>query len=122
MALNVTQAEADRTLQAHSEARTVMTSGATVSGSPFVAAVMTAQQYDDAAAVVQNYNEALILAVVRVLSRTPLLLAQYAKAALPPASTNLGGMIFVTDEAGGAVPAFSDGTNWRRVTDRAIVS
>lgn len=32
------------------------------------------------------------------------------------------GMIFVSDEAGGAVPAFSDGLVWRRVTDRAIVS
>ena len=31
-------------------------------------------------------------------------------------------IIYVTDEAGGAVPAFNDGTNWRRVTDRAIVS
>jgi hypothetical protein len=31
-------------------------------------------------------------------------------------------MIFVTNESGGAVPAFSDGTNWRRVTDRAIVT
>jgi len=33
-----------------------------------------------------------------------------------------GQMLFVTDETGGSVPAFSDGTNWRRVTDRAIVS
>ncbi len=31
-------------------------------------------------------------------------------------------MIYVSDESGGAVPAFSDGTNWRRCTDRAIVS
>jgi hypothetical protein len=31
-------------------------------------------------------------------------------------------MIFVTNEAGGAVPAFSDGVNWRRVTDRAVIS
>ena len=33
-----------------------------------------------------------------------------------------GGMIYVTDEAGGAVAAVSDGTNWRRTTDRAIVT
>ena len=31
-------------------------------------------------------------------------------------------LIYVSDESGGAVLAFSDGTNWRRVTDRAIVS
>ena len=30
--------------------------------------------------------------------------------------------IYVSNEAGGAVLAFSDGTNWRRVTDRAIVT
>lgn len=31
-------------------------------------------------------------------------------------------MVYVTDEAGGPVPAFSDGGAWRRVTDRAVVS
>jgi uncharacterized protein DUF2793 len=31
-------------------------------------------------------------------------------------------LIYVTNETGGAVPAFNDGTNWRRVTDRAVVS
>lgn len=29
---------------------------------------------------------------------------------------------YITNESGGAVPAFSDGTNWRRCTDRAIIS
>jgi hypothetical protein len=33
-----------------------------------------------------------------------------------------GQMVFVTNESGGSVPAFSDGINWRRVTDRQIVS
>lgn len=33
-----------------------------------------------------------------------------------------GATIYVSNESGGAVVAFSDGTNWRRVTDRAIVS
>lgn len=33
-----------------------------------------------------------------------------------------GAMAYCTDEAGGAVPIFYDGTNWRRVTDRAVVS
>jgi len=47
--------------------------------------------------------------------------ASYAKASLPVATT-AARMIYVTDEVGGAVMAFSDGTNWRRVTDRAIVS
>ncbi len=29
---------------------------------------------------------------------------------------------FITDEAGGAVPAFNDGAAWRRATDRAVIS
>lgn len=33
-----------------------------------------------------------------------------------------GQMIYVSDETGGAVIAFSDGVNWRRVTDRQIIS
>ena len=31
-------------------------------------------------------------------------------------------MVYVLDETGGAVPAFSDGTDWRRVTDRVVIS
>lgn len=30
--------------------------------------------------------------------------------------------VYCSDESGGAVPAFSDGVNWRRVTDRAIIT
>ena len=33
-----------------------------------------------------------------------------------------GNMVLCTDETGGAVPVFYDGTNWRRTTDRAIAS
>lgn len=44
----------------------------------------------------------------------------YAKADLPTGEQ--GQLVFVTNEVGGAVLAFNDGTNWRRVTDRAIVS
>ena len=47
----------------------------------------------------------------------------HAMAALPSASTfGNGSMIYVTDESGGAVLAISDGSVWRRVTDRAEVS
>ena len=45
----------------------------------------------------------------------------YTVASLP----NVGGgtgIIYVSDETGGATLAFSDGTNWRRVQDRAIVA
>lgn len=46
----------------------------------------------------------------------------YTVATLPDPATNRGLQIQVTDEAGGEVPAFSDGVNWRRVTDRIVVS
>jgi hypothetical protein len=49
-------------------------------------------------------------------------LPSFVKTGLPAAAGKTGFMIFVSNETGGAVPAFSDGTNWRRVTDRAIVS
>jgi len=39
-----------------------------------------------------------------------------------PSATQQGQMIYISDETGGAVMAFSDGTNWRRITDRQIVS
>lgn len=48
-------------------------------------------------------------------------LKSFAVATLPSAGT-AGGLIYVSDETGGAVVAFSDGTDWRRVTDRAVVS
>lgn len=49
-------------------------------------------------------------------------LASYAVADLPDASDFEGHTIYVSDETGGATLAFSDGTNWRRVQDRAVVS
>jgi hypothetical protein len=48
-------------------------------------------------------------------------LPSYTTSTLPAASP-AGAMIYVTNESGGPVPAFADGTNWRRVTDRAIVT
>ena len=51
----------------------------------------------------------------------PPVVPSYTVAGLPSAST-AAQMIYVSDETGGAVLAFSDGTNWRRSTDRAIVS
>lgn len=49
-------------------------------------------------------------------------LAEYTVATVPTASSYSGGMIAVTDETGGYTIAFSDGTDWRRVQDRTIIS
>ena len=50
-----------------------------------------------------------------------LVIPSYAVAGLPSV-TPAAQLVYVSDESGGAVPAFSDGTNWRRVTDRAVVT
>lgn len=52
----------------------------------------------------------------------PLVLNAYTVSTVPTAGDYTGGLIYVSDETGGATVAFSDGTNWRRVQDRVIVS
>ncbi len=47
----------------------------------------------------------------------------FAVSGLPAASAaGAGALAFVSDESGGAVIAFSDGADWRRVTDRTVVA
>jgi len=70
--------------------------------------------------VANSYTLGFIV-VTGLIYPTQFVLPSYTVATLPSAAT-AGAMLFVTDETGGSVPAFSDGTNWRRVTDRSIVS
>ena len=64
------------------------------------------------------WREALVVTAATGTPRLP----QFAKVDLPPAaSAGPGALVFVPDDAGGAVVAFCDGAAWRRVTDRAIV-
>lgn len=55
-------------------------------------------------------------------SKIPVSLPRFAKANLPSATAYINCWIYVTDDTGGAVPAFSDGTNWRRCQDRNVIS
>ena len=52
----------------------------------------------------------------------PAEVVSYTVATLPTASSYTNHIVYVSDETGGATLAFSDGTNWRRVQDRAVVS
>lgn len=64
-----------------------------------------------------------MLALFReVLTKQGAALPPFTVGTLPSAGGNTGRLVYVSDEAGGAVPAFSDGASWRRVTDRAVVS
>ena len=49
-------------------------------------------------------------------------LKTYTVATLPSAATYPRGIIYVSNQSTGAEPAFSDGTNWRIFSTRAIVS
>ena len=50
-------------------------------------------------------------------------LPSYTVAGVPSATTlGAGALIYVNNESGGATLAFSDGTNWKRVSDLATIS
>ncbi len=58
-----------------------------------------------------------------VTASTFLKSGSYTVATVPsPVTAGPGAHIYVANEAGGAVAADSDGTDWRRTTDRAIIS
>lgn len=54
--------------------------------------------------------------------QAPVIFKPYVKAALPDVALYVNGMIIVTDDVGGLTPAFSDGVNWRRTSDRAVIA
>lgn len=61
-------------------------------------------------------------AITNVTYGVPVGLSSYAKASLPTTAGASGQMIYVTDDTGGATPAFCDGANWRRTADRNVIS
>ena len=65
-------------------------------------------------------SEKMAANTTHVSMNVPTNLKSYTVATLPTGVA--GDLIFVSDETGGATLAFSDGTDWRRVQDRAVVS
>ena len=57
-----------------------------------------------------------------IINDAPMKLVSKTVSQLSTLVASAGSMVFCTDETGGAVPAFYDGSDWRRVTDRAVVS
>lgn len=51
----------------------------------------------------------------------PIRLAHFTRATLPSAAAGTGALAFVADATGGATPAFSDGSVWRRLGDRSPI-
>lgn len=52
----------------------------------------------------------------------PVRVKSYTVATAPSAAVAAGQIIYVSDESSGATLAFSDGTDWRRASDRAVIS
>jgi hypothetical protein len=52
----------------------------------------------------------------------PVKMPSYTLATLPVATVGAGSMIYVSDATGGGVMCYSDGSNWKKVTDGATVS
>ncbi len=63
-----------------------------------------------------------IIAWVQRRAMGPQMMTSYTVAGLPDATKFLNHAIIVSNEAGGRTIATSDGTNWKRVKDGAIVS
>jgi hypothetical protein len=57
-----------------------------------------------------------------ILNTSPMKLVNKTVSELSSIVSSIGAVAFCTNESGGAVPVFYDGTNWRRMTDRAVVS
>jgi len=78
---------------------------------------------------ITEFNYVWITWLGRIFERIsgPFKIPGYSVSNLPDATVSgdtstFSSLIYIYDETGGPVVAFSDGTNWRRVTDRAIVS
>jgi hypothetical protein len=72
-------------------------------------------------ALVEGQSDLGSFFVVGLVYPDQFVLPTFSASALPSVNP-AGQMIFVPDDQNGAVPAFSDGTVWRRVTDRTVVS
>jgi len=93
-----------------------VTGGVTITPGPYTALANIPQPLRDQMKII------FMMGVRSAQTQPGLALPSYTVVGLPAAAGNTGRMVYVSNESGGAVPAFSDGTNWRRVTDRAIVS
>ena len=77
---------------------------------------------EQASPQMQLFVDDLTLQLNNIVLGAAFKLPDYSVAGVPDATQWFGAMIYINDETGGAVPAFSDGADWRRVTDRAVIA
>ncbi len=70
-----------------------------------------------------NYMLDLLSTWINYLDENKNKAASFTVATLPNAGTRgAGSFIYVSDAAGGSCIAFSDGTTWRRISDRTVIN
>jgi hypothetical protein len=57
-----------------------------------------------------------------IINAAPMKLVNKTVSQLGSLVASVGAMVFCTNASGGSIPAFYDGTDWRRVSDRVVVS
>ena len=57
-----------------------------------------------------------------IINAAPMKLVSKTVSQLGSLVASVGAMVFCTNASGGSIPAFYDGTSWRRVSDRVVVS
>lgn len=60
--------------------------------------------------------------VDEIINDAPMRLVSKTVSDLSLLVSSIGSIVFCTNESGGATVAFYDGSNWRRISDRAVVS
>jgi hypothetical protein len=70
----------------------------------------------------KSYAVALVEWIQQTRDSGGVELPNYKVGTLPSPRGTHGMLVYVLDEVGGAVPAFSENDEWLRVTDRAVVS
>ncbi len=68
-----------------------------------------------------SWGSRLVGVLESTFDRNPGDLDEFTLAWLPDTRKHRTRLIYVSDATGGAVPAYSDGTNWRRVTDGTVI-
>lgn len=71
---------------------------------------------------VGNTTTRLLVNATNITASLPWVSASYTVGTLPSASASARGNIYVSDAAGGPIPCFSDGSNWKRVDTAAVVT
>lgn len=70
----------------------------------------------------EGYNGYTWSALATTVTGGPVVLASYTVSQLSSLSTTAGGIVYCTNVGTGAEPVFWDGTNWRKFSDRSIVT